>query len=478
MSIAWLVIFIILWTGFLAGVASLVTSGRVQARFAQLVWRGAAMLSIAPLIAIGIARLLPAKLPAALPDIPYVEPAAGMVSSATTSLQSVVAGPQWSWTAPALLGVLIIGWSVRSGAALLAQLRLQRLKSRSKVQRRDIDAFPLTQLGLERVPPVRLIPHGSPFVAGFLKREIYLPEELDTPRDLRQIAIHECVHLKRGDLVTRPMERIIADLFWFSPFAWMIRRELDFWREAVCDEIASTLSGDRIGYARTLAHAARVAAPVRALPVAAFILPRKRSLPMRLNRLFEHRPARSRPVTAISASLVALILSPLALAQAGEEVITAEAGKDAPMEFVHAVVVSPKAKLTSSFGERKDPWTQETRSHKGTDIAAPEGTPVHTPSCGKVVYSGFKEGYGEVIEIAYSDGTKMRFGQLSKRLVEKGDEVEGGSVIGKVGMSGRATGPHLHLEYWKPTLDAETGEKKYKPHDPESAESLVLYAAG
>ena len=48
MSIAWLVIFIILWTGFLAGIASLVTSGRVQARFAQLVWRGAALLSVAP----------------------------------------------------------------------------------------------------------------------------------------------------------------------------------------------------------------------------------------------------------------------------------------------------------------------------------------------------------------------------------------------------------------------------------------------
>ena len=106
MSIAWLVIFIILWTGFLAGIASLVTSGRVQARFAQLVWRGAALLSVAPLAVIGLSKLIPARLPAALPDIPYVEPAAGLMTSATTSLKTAVSGPEWSWTVPALMTVL------------------------------------------------------------------------------------------------------------------------------------------------------------------------------------------------------------------------------------------------------------------------------------------------------------------------------------------------------------------------------------
>ena len=199
---------------------------------------------------------------------------------------------------------------------------------------------------------------------------------------------------------------------------------------------------------------------------------------MRLNRLLEHRPARSRPVTALGVSLAALALSPLALAQAGEtaEVIMADAPAEAV--FGHAVIISPKAKLTSGFGKRPDPFTREKAWHQGTDIGAPEGTPVHTPGCGNVVFSGNKGGYGEVIEVAYADGTKMRFGQLSKRLVEKGDEVETGTIIGKVGMSGRATGPHLHLEYWRPAKDEVTGEEKYAPSDPQAAESLVLFAAG
>lgn len=478
MSIAWLVIFILLWTGFLTGIASLVTSGRVQARFAQLVWRGAALLSVVPLLAIGVSRLLPEKLPSALPGIPYAEPAAGMVSSATTSFQSAVSGPQWAWTAPALLAVLVTGWGLRFGSALLAQLRLQRLKSRSKVHRRDIDAFPLTQLGLERVPDVRLIPAGSPFIAGFVRREIYVPEGLDTPRDLRQVAIHECVHLRRGDLVTRPLERLVADLFWFSPFAWMMRRELDFWREAVCDEIASSLSGDRIGYARTLTQAARIAAPVRALPVSAFILPRKRSLPMRINRLLEHRPARARPLTALGASLVALAVSPLALAQAGEEIVPADGKKDGAASFDFAVLISPEARVSSDFGERADPVNRKVSFHRGTDIKAPMGTPVHTPGCGKVVFSAFREGYGETIEIAYGDGSKMRFAQLSRRMVSVGDEVRAGTVIGKVGASGRATGPHLHLEHWMPQTDPATGDVEMKPVDPRKSAGLVLYAAG
>ncbi|RIJ14850.1 hypothetical protein D1227_09740 [Henriciella mobilis] len=478
MSIAWLVIFIILWTGFLAGIASLVTSGRVQARFAQLVWRGAALLSVAPLAVIGLSKLIPARLPAALPDIPYVEPAAGLMTSATTSLKTAVSGPEWSWTVPALMIVLAAGWTVRFGAALLAQAHLQRLKSRSTPKRHLIDALPLTELGLERVPAIRSIPGGSPFIAGFLRREIYVPEALTEPRDLRQIAIHECVHLKRGDLITRPLERIVADVFWFSPFSWMMRRQLDFWREAVCDEIASDLSGDRIGYARTLAQAARIAAPLRALPVAAFILPRRKSLPRRLSRLLEPSPAQSRPIMALGASLVALALSPLALAQAGGDDVIASSEKGKKASFDFAVLLSPEARVTSDFGERKDPIKKKIAFHNGTDIGAPLGTPVHAPACGKVIFSGYKDGYGETIEVAYGDGSKMRFAQLSERFVHHGEEVTAGSVIGHVGMSGRATGPHLHLEHWEPTLDPETGDVKMSPVDPRKTAGLVLYTNG
>lgn len=479
MSVAWFVVFVLLWTGFLAGFASLITNGRVSARFAQLVWRGAAVLSVLPLAIIPLLKLLPKDLPSAIPDLPYVEPAAGVVASASVNLQSAVSGPEWVWTAPTLLGVLIAGWMFRCGASALGQMRLQRLKSRSVPHHEQPIALPLSSLGLERGPDIRLIDGGSPFIAGVAARSVYVPEALNNPSDLRQIVIHECVHLKRGDLVTRPLERLVADLFWFSPFAWMMRRELDFWREAVCDEIASEISGDRFGYARTLAHAARISAPTRMLPVAAFILPKRRSLPKRLSRLLETRPMQTRPIMAMSASLVALALAPFALAEAGKDAMpTSEEAAAKPVSFEHAVVKSNTARISSKFGKRKDPFSKDSAWHKGTDIAAPEGTPVYTPSCGTVVFSGFKPAYGETIEIAFGDGSKMRFAQLASRDVEVGDEVSVGTKIGSVGMTGRATGPHLHLEHWKKTVNEETGETEYQPHDPMMAEGLVLFAGG
>ena len=475
MSTAWFILFALVWTGLLAGAAGVITRGRVEARFAQLVWRGAAGLSVLPLLLLLLGPLLPQKLPAAIPDLPYIEPAAGMVSNASTSLQAAVSSPGWAWTAPTLFFVLVAGWAVRAGSALLGQLRLQRLKTRSVAFNSGFDAFPLTQVGLERVPSIRLIPAGSPFVAGLRHRVIYVPEGLEGPADLRQIAIHECIHMKRGDLVTRPLERLVADLFWFSPFAWLMRRALDYWREAVCDETAASVTGDRISYARTLAHAARLSAPPQGLPVASLILPRKRSLPMRLKRLLETRPVESRPLMALGASLAALVFAPLALAEVSED-----AGEKARTStiFEHAVLISPEAKITSNFGKRADPINKKAGFHKGTDIKATMGTPVFAPSCGTVVFSGPKEGYGETVEVAFGDGTKMRFAQLSKRLVEKGDEVGAGMKIGKVGMSGRATGPHLHLEYWAPQTDAETGKTAMAPLDPRQTKGLHLFAAG
>lgn len=188
---------------------------------------------------------------------------------------------------------------------------------------------------------------------------------------------------------------------------------------------------------------------------------------MRLNRLLETRPTQSRPLVALGATLMALALTPFALAEVKQEATGEKA--DGEANFDYAVLISPAAKVTSEFGERVHPVTKEAAFHSGTDIGAPLGTAVHTPDCGKVVFSGYKLNYGETVEIAYGDGSKMRFAQLEDRMVEVGEEVRGGSVIGTVGMSGKyATGPHLHLERW---VDGE-------PADPHKTAGLVLYAAG
>lgn len=105
-----------------------------------------------------------------------------------------------------------------------------------------------------------------------------------------------------------------------------------------------------------------------------------------------------------------------------------------------------KCKLTSIYGNRNDPFTGEKAFHNGFDIAAPEGTPVQAVKQGKVIKSEYSNtGYGNVIVVQHADGTSTLYGHLSKRLVDKGDKVLQGQVIGRVGNTGKSTASHLHF---------------------------------
>ncbi|WP_299879606.1 M23 family metallopeptidase [uncultured Cocleimonas sp.] len=113
-----------------------------------------------------------------------------------------------------------------------------------------------------------------------------------------------------------------------------------------------------------------------------------------------------------------------------------------------------KGYISSTFGKRRDPINGHQRHHNGIDIAAKLGTEINTIGSGFVTFAGRKGGYGNVVEIHHSDALKSRYAHLRKILVKKGDVVHKGENIATMGKTGRATGPHLHLEVWendKPT---------------------------
>ena len=103
---------------------------------------------------------------------------------------------------------------------------------------------------------------------------------------------------------------------------------------------------------------------------------------------------------------------------------------------------------TSSYGSRRDPFNGRMAFHSGEDFAAPHGTKVYSPGAGKVTYAGWRGGYGRVIEIDHGNGFKTRYGHLGTMNVKVGQEIAFRDVIGKVGSSGRSSGPHLHYEVW------------------------------
>ena len=102
--------------------------------------------------------------------------------------------------------------------------------------------------------------------------------------------------------------------------------------------------------------------------------------------------------------------------------------------------------LTSSFGTRNDPINSMTGIHEGLDLGAPIGTPVEATGDGQVVWAGWRDRYGNLVEIDHGNGVHTRYGHLSKVMVSVGARINRGTVIGLVGETGRTTGPHLHYE--------------------------------
>ncbi|HEX5541255.1 MAG TPA: M23 family metallopeptidase [Micromonospora sp.] len=96
--------------------------------------------------------------------------------------------------------------------------------------------------------------------------------------------------------------------------------------------------------------------------------------------------------------------------------------------------------FTSPYGVR---WGE---LHAGIDLAAPEGAPYHAIHAGTVTKAGWYGGYGYCVIVRHSDGTESIYGHSAKLLVEEGQEVEAGEVLGLVGNTGHAYGPQLHLE--------------------------------
>jgi len=103
-------------------------------------------------------------------------------------------------------------------------------------------------------------------------------------------------------------------------------------------------------------------------------------------------------------------------------------------------------RITSPFGWR-NLGMGTAPFHRGIDIGAPWGTPVHASQSGIVVYAGWSnEGYGNLVRIRHSNGDETWYGHFSKILVHVGEYVDQGAVIGREGSTGISTGPHVHFE--------------------------------
>lgn len=123
--------------------------------------------------------------------------------------------------------------------------------------------------------------------------------------------------------------------------------------------------------------------------------------------------------------------------------------KGAPMH--KAFIRTPVAftRISSRYGFRRHPVLNRIRAHRGVDYAAPTGTPVKATGAGRIIHRGRRGGYGNTVMIQHANGIVTLYGHLSKfaKGAGHGSRVKQGEVIGYVGSTGLATGPHLHYEF-------------------------------
>ncbi len=102
--------------------------------------------------------------------------------------------------------------------------------------------------------------------------------------------------------------------------------------------------------------------------------------------------------------------------------------------------------MTSSFGVRVDPFLSRPAMHTGIDFRGDTGEAIHVTAGGKVVSAGWSGGYGRMVEVDHGNGLSTRYGHLSEIDVQVGQTVKAGQTVGRMGSTGRSTGPHLHYE--------------------------------
>lgn len=111
-----------------------------------------------------------------------------------------------------------------------------------------------------------------------------------------------------------------------------------------------------------------------------------------------------------------------------------------------ALPVNTRVRMTSGFGNRRDPFHGGRRMHSGVDFAGPLGTPLQATADGVVTFAGWKSGYGRIVEIQHAFGIETAYAHMSRIRVKVGQRVSRGDRIGDMGSSGRSTGVHLHYE--------------------------------
>jgi len=310
------------------------------------------------------------------------------------------------------------------------------------------------RLGVKRRPRY-VFSHivSSVCVYGFFRPVIVMPYALLERVSIEDAALmgaHEMAHVKRGDVTLFALCSVVKAVFWFNPFMHRICARANLAAEQGADALVLARGVSRRQYAHCFVQGLKLAAGAPQNRFTGELAPSftpfdKRSRRARLDAILsgETQSALLSLPAKLSLGAAAVLAAALAFAQAAFAV--------APPAPVHALPVAPvEGEVGFGYGQTSKLLGGDRPFHEGVDIRAQRGTPVRAAGEGKVIdatdrYRGSVD-WGKVVVIDHGHGLVTRYAHLDSYVVRKGDRVDAGDIIGAVGSTGKATGPHLHFE--------------------------------
>jgi murein DD-endopeptidase MepM/ murein hydrolase activator NlpD len=375
--------------------------------------------------------------------------------------------------------VLFFFWM--SGAGISAGLYIRRrrkhvrfIQNASPVSDSEMDRMIKiwrSRFGIRRA--VRIVASDgflSPFTLGIFRPVIYIPNHLlrDIPYNhLESIIAHEMAHIRRFDELWMLIQNSLQILYFFHPVVWIANSRISFYRECICDHMvlnqhkisAETYGNSLLTILKTNLFGSDCLKTVSGLGN------QRKQFSSRIQNLKGANTMRknSRIVFLLAYCFLGIFLLPMAqgrLKTSDSEKATKTGSQCAEkktediqniqIELINPV---PGSKIAAHFGPLIDPFTHQERFHNAVDLRAFEGTEILASADGTVLIaeSSYEKdkGYGKHILIDHGDGLKTQYAHLSEVLVEKGQSIRQGECIGKVGNTGKSTGPHLHFELLK-----------------------------
>ncbi len=299
----------------------------------------------------------------------------------------------------------------------------------------------------------------SPCLYGFFNPCILLPDDIEEKihiDDLKYVIAHELAHYKRKDILIYMIIYILQIIYWFNPIVWYGLCKMKNDCEIACDALAlsSFEEDEKENYGLCIINLLEKnrAKPYRIITTE--FINKKRYLKRRIIMIKKFKEGSYK--LSLVTILLFMLMSGVFLSNGNMKVSADDYSSSTPVinkediQLIEMIWPVPNSKrISAPFGKRVHPVTKMERNHTGIDIPGKEGEIIIAAADGKVVFSEFDEGYGKTIIIDHGNDLATVYAHCSELLVKENEEITSGTAIGKIGMTGASTGPHLHFEVRK-----------------------------